>query len=200
MASPRTACCVDARRGCGTRWEALRRWASAITGKSVFLVRLSGDEQGRAPFFAQPVGYDGRAFHIAEDHLCDAEKLLHEVCHWLVAPRDRRTLPNYGLGPHSRVVDEVTADGEEVTAGLLERMLAPRFNLPESRIPKLDYNVANRRNIDWDACASRANDIAHQLMNVPNAAPASVSGSFLSTGEPRRPKSLRRTSGVGGRR
>ena len=167
MPSPRTACCLDARRGCGTRWEALRRWASTVTGKGILLVRLTGDEQGRAPFFAQPVGYDGRAFHIAEDELCDAEKLLHEVCHWLVAPRQRRTLPNYGLGPQSRVVDEATADGEEVTAALLERLLAPRFSLPESRIPKADYNVANRREIDWDTCASRAHSIAQQLIDLP---------------------------------
>jgi hypothetical protein len=168
MPSPRTACCLDPKLACGTRWAALKHWASTITGKGVKLVRLSGDEQGRAPFFAQPVGYDGRAFHIAADHGCDTEKLLHEVCHWLVAPKERRVLPNYGLGPHVRVVDVATADGEEVTAMLLERLLAPSFALPESRIAKPDYNVADRRHVDWEACSSRAEDIARTV--APGAA------------------------------
>jgi hypothetical protein len=163
MSSPRSACCLDPKHQCGTRWEALRLWASRVTGKGVKLVRLSGDEQGRAPFFAQPVGYDGRAFHIAGDDGCDTEKLLHEVCHWLVAPKERRVLPNYGLGPHGRVVDQATADDEEVTAALLERLLAPRFALPESLIPAADYNVANRRKIDWETCASRADSIAKTI-------------------------------------
>jgi hypothetical protein len=115
MPSPRSACCLDPNRRCGTRWEALRKWASSVTGKGVKLVSLSGGEQGRAPFFAQPVGYDGRAFYIAADTGCDSEKLLHEVCHWLVATKERRVLPNYGLGPQARVVDTATADGEEVS-------------------------------------------------------------------------------------
>src|SRR2546428_1614089 len=132
MARPRPPCCQ--RGACGTRWEALKRWACRVTGKGVNLVALAGDEQGKAPFFAQPVGYDGRAFHIAADHGCDTEKLLHEVCHWLAAPRERRVLPNYGLGPRGRVVDDVTADNEEVTAMLLERLLASQFGLDESRI------------------------------------------------------------------
>src|SRR5579859_3895701 len=96
---PRSACCESPARSCGTEFEALRRFAARLTGKGLRLVALSGEEQGRAPFFAQPVGYDGRAFHVAEDHGCDTEKLLHEVCHWLAAPKERRTLPNYGLGP-----------------------------------------------------------------------------------------------------
>jgi hypothetical protein len=167
MAKPRDACCNDPKRQCGTRWELLRRWACQTTGKGVKLVELTRDEQGRAPFFAQPVGYDGRAFHVAADHLCDTEKLLHEVCHWLVAPKERRALPNYGLGPRDPVVEPATADGEEVTAALLERLLAPEFGLADAKIPKPDYNVADRRNIDWDACAARASVIAGSL-NLPS--------------------------------
>lgn len=120
------------------------------------IVELSGDDQGRAPFFAQPVGYDGRAFFVAFDHGCDTEKLLHEICHWVVTPKARRAKPNYGLGPKGREVDDVTGDNEEVTVMLLERKLATHFGLHESKIAAPDYNVAHRRNIDWDACEARA--------------------------------------------
>lgn len=132
------------------------------------VVSLSGTEQGRSPFFAQPVGYDGRSFHVAADHGCDTEKLLHDACHWLVAPKERRTKPNYGLGPGpgQRLVDDVTADNEEVTVMLLEYRLAPFFGLAESRIAKPDYNVADRRNVDWPACESRADEILERLRST----------------------------------
>ena len=156
MRFDRTPCCNEPRSRCGTRFPELQAWASRITGKGVKLVSLSGDDQGKAPFFAQPVGYDGRAFHVAFDHGCDTEKLLHEVCHWLVAPRARRSKPNYGLGPKGREVDDVTGDNEEVTVMLLERRLAPHFGLPLEKIAEPDYNVAHRRNVDWDACEERA--------------------------------------------
>lgn len=122
------------------------------------LCTLIGDEQGRAPFFAQPVGYDGRFFHVAADYGCDTEKLLHDACHWLVAPKERRAKPNYGLGPGKglRLVDDATADNEEVTVMLLERLLAQIFALHESKIAEPDYNVADRRNLDWAACEARA--------------------------------------------
>jgi hypothetical protein len=154
----RTPCCLIAARRCGTRWEALRAWACRTTGKAVAVVSLSDDERGRPPFFAQPVGFDGRTFLVAADHGCDTEKLLHEVCHWLVAPRQRRSRPNYGLGPGGSVssVAETIRDNEEVTVMLLERLLAPHFGLAEERLAKPDYNVANRRNLDWDECARRA--------------------------------------------
>jgi hypothetical protein len=133
-------------------------------------VELGQGEQGKAPFHAQPVGYDGRAFHVAFDHGCDTEKLLHEVCHWLVAPRARRTKPNYGLGPVGREVDDVTGDNEEVTVMLLERLLAPHFDLAEDKIARPDYNVASRRNIDWDTCEARARE--HYQALVSTFAPA----------------------------
>lgn len=169
-------CCIDASRrpACGTRWAQLRVWASATTGKGVKVVALEGDEQGKAPFFAQPVGFDGRAFNVAADYGCDTEKLLHEVCHWLVAPKERRGMENYGLGPGPRDVDDVTSDNEEVTVMLLEGMLAPRFQLAANKIAKPDYNVANKRNVDWAACEARAQAIAdaqgpslHKALSAP---------------------------------
>ena len=159
MIRDRTPCCLSPARRCGTRWDALRRWACATTGKGVRVVALEGDEQGKPPFLAQPVGFDGRAFWVAADHGCDTEKLLHEVCHWLTAPRERRGRVNYGLGPGPTIVDDATSDNEEVTTMLLEQLLAPHFALPESRIARPDYNVADRRNVDWDACAARARAI-----------------------------------------
>ncbi len=149
---------------CGTRWRALREWACRTTGKGVVLLELDGGEQGKPPFFAQPVGFDGRSFRIARDHGCDTEKLLHEVCHWLMAPRERRGKQNYGLGPGPRAeVDAATSDNEEVSTMLLERKLAPHFALPDERIARPDYNVADRRNVDWDACEARAEDEYRRL-------------------------------------
>ena len=163
MRRERTPCCHDPSRRCHTRWDELRKWACKLTGKGVQLVELRGDEQGKSPFFAQPVGFDGRAFLVAFDHGCDTEKLLHEVCHWVVAPRERRGKLNYGLGPGPSTVDTVTSDNEEVTTMLLERLLAPHFRLAESRIAKPDYNVADRRSLDWDACAERAQALYDSL-------------------------------------
>jgi len=144
---------------CGTRWHELRKWACATTGKGVRVVTLTGTEQGNAPFFAQPVGYDGRTFQLGFDHGCDTEKLLHDVCHWLVAPRERRGRMNFGLGPGPSTVDQAESDNEEVTVMLLEGLLAPLFCLAPDKIAKPDYNVANRRNVDWDACEERARAI-----------------------------------------
>lgn len=164
--NPRTPCCLDPKRRppCGTRWPELRVWASATTGKGVQVVALEGDAQGKAPFFAQPVGFDGRAFHVAADYGCDTEKLLHEVCHWLVAPKERRGQVNYGLGPGPHKVDDVVSDNEEVTVMLLEWKLAPLFQLPHEKIAKPDYNVANKRNVDWDACEARAEALAAAIV------------------------------------
>jgi hypothetical protein len=156
MRPGRTPCCLSPRSRCGTRFDALVSWVVRISGKGVKLVELGPGEQGKAPFHAQPVGFDGRAFHVAFDHGCDTEKLLHEICHWLVAPRARRNKANYGLGPIGREVDDVTGDNEEVTVMLLERELAPFFGLPLEQIARPDYNVASRRNVDWDACETRA--------------------------------------------
>lgn len=144
------------RRGCSRGFGALRAWVCAATGRAVRLVETHGEERGKPPFFAQPVGYDGRAFRIAQDHGCDTEKLLHEVCHWTVTPRERRGAVNYGLGPGASRVDPVTSDNEEVTVMLLEGLLAPRFGLDPACIARPDYNVHSRRNVDWDACRARA--------------------------------------------
>jgi hypothetical protein len=163
MQRERLPCCLDPKKPCGTRWPELRRWACTLTGKGVQLVELRGDEQGKAPFFAQPVGFDGRAFWVAFDHGCDTEKLLHEVCHWLVAPRERRGKLNYGLGPGPSDLDIPTRDNEEVTVMHLERLLAPHFRLPLSKIAKPDYNVADRRSIDWNDCDARAQTIYESL-------------------------------------
>jgi len=166
VSSSRAACCLDPKNRCGTQWERLRAWACGVTGKGVHLVALSGDEQGRAPFFAQPVGFDGRTFHVAHDHGCDTEKLLHEVCHWLVAPRERRGRMNYGLGPGPHAVDDAASDNEEVTVMLLEKKLASLFGLGDSKIAKPDYNVADRRNVDWPSCEARAEEI-FGLLSLP---------------------------------
>jgi hypothetical protein len=126
-------------------------------------VRIVQSGRGKAPFYAQPVGFDGRTFFVAWDHGCDTEKLLHEVCHFLVAPKERRNRENYGLGPGETVVDEAESDNEEVCVMLLERLLAPVFGLAESKIARPDYNTHDRRNIDWDACADRARGIFDKL-------------------------------------
>lgn len=167
MELDRTPCCLDPRRrpACGTRFAELKRWVCRVTGKGVKMCTLVGQEQGKAPFFAQPVGYDGRSFHVAADYGCDTEKLLHDACHWLVAPKERRSKPNYGLGPGKglRLIDDATADNEEVTVMLLERLLAPIFGLDESKIAEPDYNVADRRNLDWAACETRATALLESL-------------------------------------
>ncbi|MBL8601328.1 MAG: hypothetical protein JNK72_05340 [Myxococcales bacterium] len=153
----RTACCTAAGSTCGTRYELLEKWVGRHLGKAVRLVEVEGDEQGSAPFFAQPVGYDGRAFFILRDGLCDTEKLLHEACHFLVSPKERRAMVNYGLGPGPfRPVDDRTSDNEEVAASLLQRQLAPYFALPESALQAPDYNCANHRHLDWAACEAQA--------------------------------------------
>jgi hypothetical protein len=135
------------------------------------LVTLSGNEQGNAPFFAQPVGYDGRAFHLGFDHGCDTEKLLHDVCHWLVAPRERRGKMNFGLGPGPTNVTPLVSDNEEVTVMLLEGLLAPLFALAPEKIAKPDYNVADRRNVDWHSCEQRARAIFDTVRGGIPAAP-----------------------------
>jgi hypothetical protein len=160
----RTACCQDPAARCGTRLKELCAWVGKVTGKGWRLVELRGDEQGKAPFFAQPVGYDGRTFFIARDGLCDTEKLMHEACHFLAAPRERRHTANYGLGPGPfRPVDDLTSDNEEVSVTLLQYKIAARFNLPEEKLAKPDYNVANKRHLDWDACHQRADALFEQI-------------------------------------
>ncbi len=128
---PRQPCCLDPANRCGTRWEVLTKWVTRNTGKGIRIVALKGDEQGKTPFFAQPVGYDGRAFFVAGDRGCDTEKLLHEACHFLVAPPERRNMVNYGLGPGPfRPVDDFVSDNEEVAVGFLRRARGRRSDRP----------------------------------------------------------------------
>jgi hypothetical protein len=156
----RVACCDEPRSRCGTRFGAMRSWTSRVTGKGVRLVR---ETRGKAPFYAQPVGFDGRTFWVAWDHGCDSEKLLHEVCHFFVAPKERRNRENYGLGPGEIVVEPVESDNEEVCVMLLERLLAPVFGVHESKIARPDYNTHDRRNVDWDECHARAQSLFDKL-------------------------------------
>lgn len=143
------------------------KWVSKNTGKGVRIVELKGDEQGKAPFFAQPVGFDGRSFFVAGDRGCDTEKLLHEACHFLVAPPERRNMVNYGLGPGPfRPVDDYISDNEEVTVGFLQGKLAPVFGLPAHKLAKLDYNVANKRHIEWPSCEERAEGVYARIVGT----------------------------------
>ncbi len=169
----RSACCEDPKNRCETRWTELRAWVAKHTGKGVRLVTLAGDEQGRRPFFAQPVGYDGRTFFLAADGLCDTEKLLHEACHFFASPRQRRNTENYGLGPGPfRPVDDLVSDNEEVTAALLQQRLAPYFALPAHKMQRPDYNCASRRNVDWDVCEARAEELfARVVALLPSVTP-----------------------------
>ncbi|MEW5853347.1 MAG: hypothetical protein AB2A00_31495 [Myxococcota bacterium] len=163
----RTPCCLEPRSRCGTRWNELRTWVFKTTGKGIRIVDLQGDEQGRTPFFAQPVGYDGRSFFVARDQGCDTEKLLHEACHFFMAPKERRNAVNYGLGPVPgpfRDVDDFVSDNEEVATSLLEGKLAPYFKLPEHKLYRPDYNVANRRHLKWDECEERAEEVFQRLL------------------------------------
>jgi hypothetical protein len=169
----RTACCQDPARGCGTRFGALVEWVCKHTGKAVKMVKLTGSQQGGPPFFAQPVGYDGRTFYVAADAGCDTEKVLHDACHYFLASRDRRQKMNCGHGPGHvpRISDEV-ADNEEVAVALLEELLAPHFLLPPDRMKRPDYNVANRRHLDWDTARTRAQDAYALLLPTLGHLPA----------------------------
>ncbi|MFO0609253.1 MAG: hypothetical protein U0324_39175 [Polyangiales bacterium] len=184
----RKACCEDPAQRCGTRWKELCAWVGKVTGKGWRLVELQGDEQGRAPFFAQPVGYDGRTFFIARDGLCDTEKLMHEACHFLMSPKERRHLANYGLGPGPfRPVDDLTSDNEEVAVTLLQYKLAARFSLPEEKLAKPDYNVANKRHLDWDDCHARADALFEQIApSLPALPPGAVDAQAPKRGRKRR--------------
>ena len=160
----RVPCCLVPANRCGTDWAALVAWVAKNTGKGIRIVELQGDEQGKTPFFAQPVGFDGRSFFVAGDRGCDTEKLMHEACHFLVAPADRRNMVNYGLGPGPfRPVDDFISDNEEVAVSLLQFKIADRFGLPEHKMAKPDYNVANRRHLDWEECERRADEAYERI-------------------------------------
>ena len=110
---------------------------------------------------------------IEADAGCGTDQLLNELCHFTVAPRERRNRENYGLGPGEVTIDPAESDNEEVTVMLLERLLAPRFGLPESKIARPDYNTHDRRNIDWDRCHQTAQTLCERLTVGLDAARAS---------------------------
>lgn len=130
----------------------LQIWAEAVTGAPI---RPDGIPD-RAPCWSQPVGWDGQSIHLVAGEGDVDERVLHEVCHFLVTPPERRRVPNWGLGPGPRLVDTKTADNEEVTAALLTARLAPRFGVRASALPRPDESVTVARNVDWDACEARA--------------------------------------------
>lgn len=89
----------------------------------------------RAP--AEAYSWDGRAVSTRTE----ASVLIHEVAHWLVAPSNRRTLPDFGLGagPETgwvvkanavRCVDDVTKEREELYASLLGILYEAALGLP----------------------------------------------------------------------
>jgi hypothetical protein len=83
---------------------------------------------------------------------------------------------NYGLGPGPfRDVDDHTSDNEEVTTSLFQGMIAPCFGLPAHKMPRPDYNCANRRNIDWPACEARAQEVFDRVKD--SLPPVAVSAS-----------------------
>lgn len=164
---PRTPCCLLPNSTCHTRFPELKAWVCKWTGKGVKIVKVSGDEQGKTPFFAQPVGFDGRHFYVAQDEGCDTEKLLHEACHFFVATKDRRNLVNYGHGPGPfKKIDNLVSDNEEVAVCLLEEQLAPYFQLTAARMYPPDYNCANKRHLDWDACRASADEVFERLRHT----------------------------------
>lgn len=70
--------------------------------------------------------WDGRAVRMRSE----ASVLVHEVAHWLIAPDDRRALPDFGLGAGpetgrieeanaARCVDDTVKEEEELLASLL---------------------------------------------------------------------------------
>ena len=87
------------------------------------------DRAGMAAIDAVPAtafSWDGRAVRTRSE----ASVLIHEVAHWLIAPPDRRALPDFGLGAGpetgriaeanaARCVDDAVREKEELLASLL---------------------------------------------------------------------------------
>lgn len=51
-------------------------------------------------------GWDGRKFRLKT---CNPEDIIHELCHWLIADPERRSIPEFGLGPGFTTEDHETA-------------------------------------------------------------------------------------------
>ena len=75
---------------------------------------------------ATAFSWDGQAVRTRSE----ASVLIHEVAHWLIAPVERRTLPDFGLGAGpktgriaeadaARCVDDAVKEEEELLASLL---------------------------------------------------------------------------------
>lgn len=66
--------------------------------------------EGNCPRFQ----WDGSVMTIPRRFL--AVDILHELCHWLVASPERRSIPEFGLGPGFNCGDETAAIGARVLA------------------------------------------------------------------------------------
>ncbi|MCC6873563.1 MAG: hypothetical protein IT378_04570, partial [Sandaracinaceae bacterium] len=69
------------------------------------------------------------------------ESQIHEIAHLLVAPEERRTMPEFGLGPDPyrrqfvpRLVPQEEADREELDACALQLILVRMLGLDESAV------------------------------------------------------------------
>ncbi len=60
---------------------------------------------------AEAYSWDGRVVSIQTE----ASVLIHEVAHWLIAPSNRRTLPDFGLGAGPEKTRELETDASYLT-------------------------------------------------------------------------------------
>ena len=86
---------------------------------------------------AEAFSWDGRAVRTRSE----ASVLIHEVAHWLIAPPDRRVLPDFGLGAGpetgriaeadaARRVSDAVKEEEELLASLLGILFEAELGLP----------------------------------------------------------------------
>ncbi len=114
--------------------------------------------------------WDGRAVSIRTE----AAVLIHEVAHWLIAPLNRRTLPDFGLGagPETgwaaqanaiRCVDDRTKEREELHASLLGILYEAALGFPAIH-SFIEQNWLE----GWEreAAAAQFGEVAHSLCNA----------------------------------
>ena len=81
--------------------------------------------------------WDGRAVRVQSE----ASVLIHEIAHWLITPRSRRHLPDFGLGAGPETgraaeanaaccVDDLTKEREEQRASMLGILIEAENGLP----------------------------------------------------------------------